>query len=103
MSTAGGHWGTTGPRRRRRLWSALSCPHAGDVLISADAGYECVDWGGVTHVGGGSHGALVAEDSLAPLLFVGCGPTDPERRPQWALRDLAPVILDHFGLAGGRA
>ncbi len=81
-----------------RLWSALTCPHAGDVLISAADGYECVDWGGVTHVGGGSHGALGADDSLAPLLFVGCGPDEPGRNPQWALRDIAPVILEHFGL-----
>ena len=41
-----------------RLWSALTSPHAGDVLISAADGYECVDWGGVSHTGGGSHGSL---------------------------------------------
>ncbi|MCE3266064.1 MAG: type phosphodiesterase/nucleotide pyrophosphatase [Solirubrobacterales bacterium] len=81
-----------------RLWSALVSPHAGDMLVSAAHGYECTDWGGVSHLGGGSHGALIAEDSLAPLLFVGCGPDEPERNPQWALRDLAPVILEHFGI-----
>jgi len=81
-----------------RVWSALSSPHAGDVLVSLAEGYECVDWGGVTHVGGGSHGGLGAEDSLAPLLFVGCGPEQPEHNPQWALRDIASVILDHFGI-----
>ncbi|MDP9227644.1 MAG: alkaline phosphatase family protein, partial [Actinomycetota bacterium] len=75
---------------------------AGDVLISAADGYECVDWGGVSHVGGGSHGALSREDSLAPLLFVGCGPSEPASRP-WALRDLAPVILEHFGVGPGRS
>jgi hypothetical protein len=83
-----------------RLWSALTSPHAGDFLISAADGHECVDWGGVTHVGGGSHGALSREDSLAPLLMVGCGPRKPGKRP-WALRDLAPVVLEHFG-AGPR-
>ena len=71
----------------------------GDVLISAAAGYECIDWGGVSHVGGGSHGALAREDSLGPLLFVGCGPRRPRKRPQWALRDLAPVLLSHFGVS----
>lgn len=85
-----------------RLWSALTSPHAGDVLISAADGYECVDWGGVSHVGGGSHGALSREDSLGPLLFVGCGPQRPDRSPQWALRDIAPVILDHFGVGERR-
>jgi hypothetical protein len=83
-----------------RLWSALTSPHAGDVLISAADGYECIDWGGVSHVGGGSHGSLGRADSLGPLLFCGCGPRKPGKRPQWALRDLAPVILDHFGIRG---
>jgi hypothetical protein len=81
-----------------RLWSALTSPHAGDVLVSAADGYECIDWGGVSHIGGGSHGSLGREDSLGPLLFCGCGPKKPAKRPQWALRDLAPVILDHFGI-----
>jgi hypothetical protein len=85
-----------------RLWSALTSPHAGDILISAADGYECVDWGGISHAGGGSHGALAREDSLAPVVFVGCGPDRPGKRPQWALRDLAPVILEHFGVDGGR-
>jgi Type I phosphodiesterase / nucleotide pyrophosphatase len=82
-----------------RLWSALVSPHAGDVMISAAEGYECIDWGGVSHVGGGSHGALSREDSLAPLLFVGCGPRKPGKRAQWALRDIAPVLLGHFGIS----
>ncbi len=85
-----------------RLWSALTSPHAGDVLISAADGYECIDWGGVSHTGGGSHGSLGRADSLSPLLFVGCGPKKPAKHPQWALRDLAPVILEHFGIRGRR-
>jgi len=93
------------PDALARLWSALASPHAGDVMISAADGYECVDWGGVSHVGGGSHGSLVREDSLAPLLFVGCGPRNPGKRAQWALRDVAPVLLGHFGVSanGGPA
>jgi hypothetical protein len=90
------------PDALARLWSALTSPHAGDVLISAADGYECVDWGGISHAGGGSHGSLGRGDSLGPVLFVGCGPEDPSKRPQWALRDLAPVILEHFGIANGR-
>jgi hypothetical protein len=90
------------PDALARLWSALTSPHAGDVMISAADGYECVDWGGISHVGGGSHGSLGRGDSLAPVIFVGCGPERPGRRPQWALRDLAPVILEHFGIANGR-
>jgi hypothetical protein len=81
-----------------RVWSALNAPHAGDFVLSLAEGYEAVDWGGVTHVGGGSHGALRAGDSLGPLLFVGCGPNEPQAREQWALRDVAPIVLEHFGL-----
>jgi type I phosphodiesterase/nucleotide pyrophosphatase len=83
-----------------RLWSALTSPHAGDVLISAAEGYECVDWGGISHAGGGSHGSLGRGDSLGPVLFVECGPKQPAENPQWTLRDLAPVILGHFGVNG---
>jgi hypothetical protein len=81
-----------------RLFAALTAPHAGDFIVSLTPGYEAVDWGGVTHAGGGSHGALHRDDSLGPLLFVGCGPADPAERKQWALRDVAPIVLDHFGL-----
>ena len=34
-----------------RLWSALHCPRAGDVVLSATPGYEFVDWGGSYHHG----------------------------------------------------
>ncbi|HKG35304.1 MAG TPA: alkaline phosphatase family protein [Solirubrobacterales bacterium] len=79
-----------------RLWAALSSPHAGDVVVSAAVGYECVDWGGSAHVGGGSHGSLGRGDSLGPLLFVGCGPESAGEREQWALGDVADVVRGHF-------
>jgi hypothetical protein len=81
-----------------RLHSALTAPQAGDFIVSLEPGYETVDWGGVSHAGGGSHGSLHREDSLGPLLFVGCGPQEPEEGRQWALRDIAPVVRAHFGL-----
>ncbi len=81
-----------------RVWSALTAPSAGDFVLSLAPGFEAVDWGGVTHVGGGSHGSLHAGDSLGPLLFVGCGPEVAGEREQWALRDVAPVVLEHFGI-----
>jgi len=81
-----------------RVWSALTAPNAGDFVLSLSPGFEAVDWGGVTHAGGGSHGSLQAGDSLGPLLFVGCGPGSPDERAQWALRDVARVVLEHFGL-----
>jgi Type I phosphodiesterase / nucleotide pyrophosphatase len=88
----------TYPDPLARVFSALTAPHAGDFIVSLALGYETVDWGGVSHAGGGSHGSLHRDDSLGPLLFVGCGPDDPSSRQQWALRDVAPVVLDHFGI-----
>jgi hypothetical protein len=86
------------PDALARVFAAVSAPHAGDFIVSLAPGYEAVDWGGVSHAGGGSHGSLHAGDSLGPLLFVGCGPDDPAERPQWTLRDVAPVVLDHFAV-----
>jgi hypothetical protein len=83
-----------------RVWSALSAPHAGDFVLSLEPGFEAVDWGGVSHAGGGSHGSLHAGDSLGPLLFVGCGPGSAAERAQWSLRDVAPAVLQHFGVPG---
>ncbi|HEX6667468.1 MAG TPA: alkaline phosphatase family protein [Solirubrobacterales bacterium] len=88
----------TYPDPLARVWSALTAPHSGDFVVSLELGFEAVDWGGVTHAGGGSHGALHAGDSLGPLLFVGCGPDSADEREQWTLRDVAPVVLEHFGL-----
>jgi hypothetical protein len=82
-----------------RVWSALSAPHGGDFVVSLASGFEAVDWGGVSHAGGGSHGSLLAGDSLGPLLFVGCGPESAAEREQWTLRDVAPAIREHFGLS----
>ncbi len=81
-----------------RVYSALTSPHAGDFIVSLEPGYEAVDWGGASHLGGGSHGSLHCGDSLGPLLFVGCGPEDPGEGRQWSLRDVAPVVLAHFGV-----
>ncbi|MET0305881.1 MAG: alkaline phosphatase family protein [Solirubrobacterales bacterium] len=82
-----------------RVFAAVTAPHAGDFIVSLTPGYEAVDWGGVSHAGGGSHGSLHAGDSIGPLLFVGCGPENPAEREQWALRDVAPAVLEHFGVA----
>jgi hypothetical protein len=80
-----------------RVWSALRCPNAGELLASARPGYEFLDWGGAHHVGGGSHGSLHANDSLGTLLWCGTGP-EAGAREQWALRDIVPLILDHFAI-----
>lgn len=91
----------TYPDPLARVWSALAAPHSGDFVVSLAPGFEAVDWGGVSHAGGGSHGALHAGDSLGPLLFVGCGPESAAEKEQWTLRDVAPIVRAHFGLERG--
>jgi hypothetical protein len=80
-----------------RVWAALTCPSSGEVLLSAAPGYEFVDWGRQAHVGGGSHGSLHASDSLGALIAYGVDL--PASEPgQWAIRDVAQLVLGHFGL-----
>jgi hypothetical protein len=84
------------PQALGRLWSALECPNAGDVLLSAAPGYEFVDWGGADHVGGGSHGSLLRADSLGVLLLCGI---DAAPRERWSIADATPLVLEHFSLS----
>ena len=86
------------PDALARIWSALNCPNAGELLLSAAPGYEFVDWGGADHLGGGSHGSLHRSDSLGALLWCGLGPIRGEEREQWSLEDVTPMIRAHFGL-----
>ena len=84
-----------------RVWSALQCENAGELLISAAPGYEFTDWGGVDHVGGGSHGSLHRSDSRGTLILAGAGAAGAvagDEREQWTLRDIAPLVREHFGL-----
>lgn len=85
-----------------RVWAALTCPTSGEVLLSAAPGYEFIDWGRQAHVGGGSHGSLHASDSLGALVAYGVELPDQEPA-QWAIRDVAQLVLGHFGLAGAGA
>jgi predicted AlkP superfamily pyrophosphatase or phosphodiesterase len=85
------------PDAPARVWSALTCASSGEVLLSAAPGYEFLDWGRQAHLGGGSHGSLHASDSLGALVL--CGVELPDPVPaQWAIRDVAALVLRHFGL-----
>ncbi|RKQ92457.1 putative AlkP superfamily pyrophosphatase or phosphodiesterase [Solirubrobacter pauli] len=90
----------TYPDALSRVWSALRCHTTGEVLASARPGYEFLDWGGAHHVGGGSHGSLHANDSNAVLIWTGTGP-EKASKEQWALRDITPMALQHFGVSAG--
>jgi hypothetical protein len=89
------------PDALARAWAALTCVNSGEVLLSAAPGYEFIDWGRQAHVGGGSHGSLHASDSLGALVLNGVALPDPQPA-QWAIRDLAPLVLGHFGLDQSR-
>src|SRR3954462_3202092 len=87
------------PDALARVWAALTCETSGDVLLSAAPGWEFPDWGGVDHVGGGSHGSLHRSDSLGALAFCGVAPPDGDRLRRWSIADVAPMIRAHFGTA----
>ena len=89
------------PDALARAWSALTCRTSGEVLLSAAPGFEFIDWGRQAHVGGGSHGSLHASDSLGALVLSGVELPQPEPA-QWAIRDVAPIVLSHFGLDRAR-
>ena len=96
---AGGGWSTSGdesildhPDALARAHAALRNPNAGEVLVSAAPGFEFADLGGRHHAGGGSHGSLATGDSIVPMLVVGL-----ERVPG-SIVDVAPAVLEHFGL-----
>jgi hypothetical protein len=80
------------PDAVRRARSALANPNAGELLVSAAEGWELADLGGRHHAGGGSHGSLVAGDSLVPVVTVGLK-AELER-----ITDVAPAVLAHFGV-----
>ena len=84
------------PGGLERAWRALACSAGGDVFVSAAEGWEFCDLGGGHHVGGGSHGSLLAGDSLVPLLAVGLG-ADPFP-PDPSITGLAGLVRAHFGL-----
>jgi len=93
----GGDWATSGdgslldhPDALHRAWSALQNPNAGELLVSAAPGWEFVDIGGRHHAGGGSHGSLLAGDSVVPVLTIGVDAV-VER-----ITDVTPAVLAHF-------
>jgi predicted AlkP superfamily pyrophosphatase or phosphodiesterase len=86
------------PLALSRLWTALASPRTGDLLISADGGYEFVDWGGIAHLGGGSHGSLMRGDSLGALILCGVEQPPTGYPDQWTIADVNPLVLHHFTL-----
>jgi hypothetical protein len=101
----GGEWRCEGsplpdeeyPNAFERIAGALDADAAGDIWVTARPGCEFAARGGRPHVGGASHGALHALDSLSPVVCAGV----PFRLPR-TLRsiDLAGICLRALGLPG---
>lgn len=87
----------TYPDSLARAWSGLNCPGVGDVLVTPEIGYEFLDWGGVAHVGGGTHGSLHVDDSAAQLIVTGTGESRRDQRA-WSIADVNTLVLEHFGV-----
>jgi type I phosphodiesterase/nucleotide pyrophosphatase len=85
------------PGGRARAEAALRNPNAGEVLLSAASGWEYADLAGRSHLGGGSHGSLSAEDSEVPMLTIGF-----DAAPA-SITELKALFLRHFGVAVARA
>jgi hypothetical protein len=85
------------PDGRARAEAALRNPNAGEVILSAAPGWEFADLAGRSHLGGGSHGSLAADDSEVPMLTIGFD------APPASITELKALFLRHFGVAVARA
>jgi hypothetical protein len=86
------------PNALERIEGALTCPAAGEVIVSAAPGWEFSDSGGAHHVGGGSHGSLRAEDSIVPLITAGFDDGAPLAGMP-SITDMAPLAARHFDVS----
>ena len=81
------------PNGLERAWAALANPNAGELIVSAAAGWEFADLAGRHHAGGGSHGSLLVGDSEVPMLTLGL------EAELASITDVMPAVLEHFGVA----
>jgi hypothetical protein len=83
------------PNAFERLAGVLDANQSGEVWVTARPGCEFELPGGIAHVGGGSHGALHALDSLCPVIVAGT-----KRKPPRMMRsvDIAPLCLEALGM-----
>lgn len=80
------------PDAQARAAAALSNPNAGELIVSAAAGWEFADLAGRHHSGGGSHGSLLQGDSEVPMLTVGLDVLPA------SIVEVMPAVLGHFGV-----
>jgi hypothetical protein len=85
------------PNAFERIAGVLDLDQSGEIWVTARPGCEFEVPGGHAHVGGASHGALHALDSLSPVIAAGAGVT---RRLPSRMRslDIAPMCMELLGL-----
>jgi hypothetical protein len=85
------------PNAFERIAGALDLEKTGELWVTARPGCEFGVPGGEAHIGGASHGALHALDSLCPVIIAGGG-------PRWHLPaslrsiDIAPLCMQILGI-----
>jgi hypothetical protein len=85
------------PNAFERIAGVLDLDKSGELWVTARPGCEFEAPGGEAHIGGASHGALHALDSLCPVIVAG---GDARRRLPRHLRsiDLAPLCMDALAI-----
>jgi hypothetical protein len=84
------------PNALERIAGALDAGDGGDVWLTARPGCEFNVRGGKAHVGGGSHGALHALDSLSVALVA--GPASASLPAAMRSVDIAPMCMELLAL-----
>jgi hypothetical protein len=85
------------PNAFERIAGVLDLEQSGDLWVTARPGYEFQVPGGKAHLGGASHGALHALDSLSPVIVAG-GPVRPRLPRDLRSIDIAPICMELLGL-----
>lgn len=85
------------PNAFERIAGVLELAASGEMWITARPGCEFQVPGGKAHVGGASHGALHAIDSLSPLIIAG-GPVRPRLPSHLRSVDIAPMCMNLLDL-----
>jgi hypothetical protein len=85
------------PNAFERIAGVLDLDQSGELWVTARPGCEFQVPGGEAHVGGASHGALHALDSLSPVIVAG-GPVRPRLPHDLRCVDIAPLCMQLLGL-----
>jgi hypothetical protein len=85
------------PNAFERIAGALDLDKSGELWVTARPGCEFEVPGGDAHIGGASHGALHALDSLCPVIVAGGRGTPRLPRDMRSL-DIAPLCMEILGI-----